>query len=315
LRHIGLYETHSAKAKTTYSLFADFFAASVSNLVLLAVGIGPVMYSLDHPDPLTQTLIFCKVRGYVFQICLMFSRWFVAFACIDRYALSSSSVRLRTFANARIAYRAIITTIVFWSIVSTHRLIFYEIKGNICGIVTNTGAAIYQTLYVTIGGGIFPATIMIICALLIRRNLVNKRQRRQLQSIAVYSTEQQRQQESMDKQVLNLLFIQIVCYIVFTTPQLVELTYNTVSSTIPNVSADQLAIDKIIACLAELMLYVFPVTSFYLYTFSSRTFRSELVEILRLIHIAYKERSKSRIAPVIHTTAIDCRIKNPQTTL
>ncbi|CAF1126543.1 unnamed protein product [Adineta steineri] len=275
-----------------------FFAASISNLATLIVGVGPGVYSLDYPDLLIHSLYFCKIRGYLFQIGLMVSRWFVVFACIDRYTQSSDNARLRNFASARMSIRSIIGIIIFWSIICTHRLIFYEIKGTICGIVTNFGAALYHALYVTIGGGILPAGIMIGCALLIRRNLARKRQRRQQQVTTVASIEHGRQKRSLDHQVLNLLLIQSACYIVLTTPQVVNLLYSTASSTIPNRTADTLAINGLLAFVAELMLYIFPVASFYLYTLTARTFRGELIKIFRSLPIPGMRCGATQIAPV-----------------
>ncbi|CAF1569899.1 unnamed protein product, partial [Rotaria sordida] len=112
----------------------------------LIIGIGPVLYTLNNPDPQIQSLLFCKLRGYIFQICLMLSRWFVAFACIDRFALTSDKINLRNFAKPRIAHRIIIIIIIFWSIICSHRLIFYEIKGNFCGIINNMAAALYHSV-------------------------------------------------------------------------------------------------------------------------------------------------------------------------
>ncbi len=68
--------------------FIDFFAASLDHLMTLMIGIGPEMYTLNHPDPQLQSLLFCKLRNYLFQICLMLSRYYISFACIDRYALT-----------------------------------------------------------------------------------------------------------------------------------------------------------------------------------------------------------------------------------
>jgi hypothetical protein len=241
----------------------------------LIVGIGPAMYSLNNPNPQIQSLVFCKIRGYIFQICLMLSRWFVAFACIDRYAITSDKVRRRNFAQRKIAYRVIILIIIFWSIICSHRLIFYEIKGSLCGIVNNIGAAFYHSIYVIVGGGICPAMIMIVCACLIRRNLARKQQRRTQLSLG------DQQRNSLDQQVLNILFIQIICYIIFTIPQLCNLVFAAVSITNFNPSSDYLAVEEFVAFIAELMLYLFPVTSFYLYTLTSRTFRSELKKCIR----------------------------------
>jgi hypothetical protein len=258
----------------------DFFAASIDHLFTLIIGIGPSLYSLNHPNPQIQSLAFCKVQGYLFQISLMLSRWFVAFACIDRYALTSEKVQLRNFASRKIAHRIMVVIILIWSIICSHRLIFYHIKGNFCGIVTHMGAALYHSAYVIIGGGILPTMIMIICACFIRQNLAHKQQRH----IRISSSN--RAERPFDQQVLKILFIQIIFYVIFIIPQLGNLVFNTISVTIPNRSADHLAIEKFVTFIAEFMLYLFPVTSFYLYTLTSRTFRKELMKYFRTTHIA-----------------------------
>jgi len=282
-------------------LFTDFFAASIDHLLTLIIGIGPPLYSLNHPNPQIQSLSFCKIRGYLFQISLMLSRWYVAFACIDRYALTSEKVRLRNFASKKIAHRVIVIIILFWSIICSHRLIFYEIQGNICGIVTNMGAALYHSAYVIIGGGILPTMIMITCACFIRRNLSHKQQRR-IQFSSMRNVE-----NSFDQQVLKILFIQIICYIIFIIPQMGNLVFNTISVTIPNRSSDHLAIEQFVTFIAEFMLYLFPVTSFYLYTLNSRTFRKELLKSFGTTHIPC---CRNEILPMGGTTAVDYHLEN-----
>ena len=256
------------------SCFQDFFAASVDHLLTLLVGVVPIVYSLNHPNPQIQSLIFCKIRGYLFQITLMLSRWYVAFACIDRYALTSNKVRLRNFANNKFAYRIIVIVVLVWCIICSHRLIFYEIKGNLCGIVNNTIAALYQSAYVIIGGGILPVLIMIICACLIRKNLFEKKERR-AEHVRSYA---QRQQQTIDNQILRILLIQIICYIIFILPQMSYVVFNGISLTMLKQSSEHLAIEQFVLFIAECVLYMFPVTSFYLYTLTSKTFRKELLK-------------------------------------
>ncbi|CAF4616540.1 unnamed protein product [Rotaria sp. Silwood2] len=255
----------------------------------LILGIGTSFYGLNNPDPQIESLLFCKVRGYIFQICLMLSRWFVAFACIDRYASTSDKIHLRNFAKPKIAYRIIIIIIIFWSIICSHRLIFYEIKGNFCGIINNIAAALYHSLYVTIGGGIFPSMIMIICAYLIRRNLAQRQKKRIQLALGNY------QRNPVDQQVLNILFVQIISYIIFTTPQLCNLIFNTISIMSPDHTSDELTFESFLTFLAEFMLYLFPVTSFYLYTLTSRTFRKELIDFFRLLLVSCR---KNQIIPI-----------------
>ena len=208
----------------------------------------------------------------------MLSRWFVAFACIDRYMLTSERVSRRNLATKKNSYRIIAAIIFVWSIICTHRLIFYEIQGDLCRIMSHLGAAFYHSTYVIIGGGLFPAAIMLVCAYLIRQNL-RRKSRRQLQ----WTASGQRR-NALDDQVHQLLFIQSISYIVFTLPQLANLLFNAVAIRTPNRSEEHLAIERFFNFFAELMLYLFPVTSFYLYTLTSRTFRAEFFSIFRSRH-------------------------------
>jgi H+/gluconate symporter-like permease len=163
------------------------------------------------------------------------------------------------------------------------------------------GAALYHSAYVIIGGGILPTMIMTICACFIRQNLAHKQQRR----MQIASTH--RAERSFDQQVLKILFIQIIFYVLFIIPQLGNLVFNTISVTIPNRSADHLAIEQFVTFIAEFMLYLFPVTSFYLYTLTSRTFRKELMKYFRTMHIPC---FRNRIVPTGVTTAVDHHLGN-----
>ncbi|CAF2475938.1 unnamed protein product [Rotaria sp. Silwood2] len=103
----------------------------------------------------------------------------------------------------------------------------------------------------------------------------------------------------MDNQVAAILYVQIVCYVILMTPQMGNVTYSAIVSTIPNRSINSLAVDRIIAFLAELMMYVFPVFAFYLYTLSSPTFRSELWTIMRSALAFCSQGQNRRINPII----------------
>ncbi|CAF2044974.1 unnamed protein product [Rotaria magnacalcarata] len=159
----------------TTSCSIYFSTASIDHLLALLVSNGTTFYSMNNSDSLTQSIIFCKLRSYIFQICLIISRWFIVFACIDRFALTSSKFQFRKFSKPKLPYRAVII-IIFWFIICSYRPIFYEIDGNLCVIVTNMAAALYHSLYVIVGGGTLPAMIMIVCGCLIRRNLAHKQQ-------------------------------------------------------------------------------------------------------------------------------------------
>ncbi|CAF1465415.1 unnamed protein product, partial [Rotaria sordida] len=151
-----------------------------------------------------------------------------------------------------------------------------------------------------------PAMIMIICAYFIRRNLAHKHQRRAQLSLGDY------QRNRLDQQVLKILFVQIICYIIFTSPQLCSLVFSTISITISNRSSDQSAIESFLNFLAELMLYLFPVTSFYLYTLTSRRFRKELIDFFRLLLVSC---GGNRIVPIAAASIPRHRIEHNETTI
>lgn len=267
----------------------------------LTVGISPALYGLGRPSPQIQSLFFCKIWGYLFQISLMLSRWFVACASMDRYALTSDKVRLRNFAERKTAYWMIFGIIIVWSIICSHRLIFYEIQNNICGILNNMGAALYHSIYVIIGGGILPTIIMVTCSLLIRRNLTERHQRR------MHLSRGHRHENTTNKQLLKLLYTQIIFYVIIIIPQLCNLVFATISITISNRSMEYVAIQQFVAFIAELLLYLFPVTSFYLYTLTSRTFRKELMNfVYSITHIW----CRNRVIPALDTVLVDYRLAN-----
>lgn len=275
----------------------DFLATSVNNIVSLGVGVCPVLYSLDNPDPLIASNLFCKVRGYFLQISLMVSRWFISFACIDRYILASNKRRLLPFAQVHVACKCIAGIVIFWFGLASHRLVFYEVKGSLCAIISKPAAALFHTIYVLLGGGVLPTTIMIFCAYKIRKYLRVRQEKKHKNVRIQILLNHQKQQEAMDNHVMMILYVQIISYIILMTPQMGNVTYNAIMSTKTNRNIEMLAIDRMFAFLAELMMYIFPVMSFYLYTLSSPSFRSELCHAIHEILGRFSDRFQRQIGP------------------
>src|SRR5579871_282881 len=110
-------------------------------MIGLGFASGTALYGLDHVDPTTTILAFCKIRLYIIQSTAMMYRWCFTIACIDRYALSSANARLRNFATVYIAHRVVIVIILIWIVLPVHILIVYNLKENICGAVYSQIAA------------------------------------------------------------------------------------------------------------------------------------------------------------------------------
>ena len=271
-------------------------------IINLGLGIGSSMYTLDHVDPNTSILAFCKMRIYLSQAVSLTYRWSLTVACFDRYARSATNVRLRNFARVRIARRVVGTLVIVWLILPVHTLIFYNLKAGACGILYNNTAALYHSIFSTMVSCILPTSIMFTCALFIRRNLALKRQRH-LPVVSLQRgirDEVEHSNHTRDKQVLMMLFTQVMVYVVSVTPLMIIYIYTAVTLNISNKSVERITIERFAAFTAEAMIYLFPASSFYLYTMSSRTFRNELIRLLRSALSCRRLINIQRIEPITH---------------
>jgi hypothetical protein len=241
-------------------------------LITLLMGVIPYIYSLDHENPYTTIVIFCKIRSYILQSNTMMCRWGLAAASFDRYALTSTNARLRNFATVRIARRVIAVIIIVWLLLPIQILVFFNLRQGRCGILYDVGVSLYFSSYTLITGSILPVSIMIICAVLVRSNLVLRRQRR--------------------RELTKLV------YIMTQTPWMLLLFYSAATIYVSNRSADRMAIEGFLNFATELVIYLLPALSFYLYTLASRTFREEL---MKLLHFPVQRRQinvTNRIHPL-----------------
>jgi hypothetical protein len=125
------------------------------------------IYSLDHDDPYTTNVVFCKMRTYVLQSSSMMYRWCLTAACFDRCILTLTNARLRNFATVRIARRVIAVIIIVWLLLPAQALVLFNLRGNSCGILYSVAASLYFSCYTIITGSILPVSIMIVCTIFI----------------------------------------------------------------------------------------------------------------------------------------------------
>jgi hypothetical protein len=280
----------------------DFLAASVSMMVTVTVGFPPHIYSIDSPHPGEKYSMFCKIRGYMAQSSTMMYRWFMCMACIDRCIVSSNNLNLREFSNPRMACSVIIKIIIIWSILCLHNLFFLDIKANLC---TNSTIvfAVYHGLFTMIFGGFLPLLTMIVCIIFIRYNLASKRARRRRNTYRSNEDESVRLLTTRDQQVLLMLFIQVGFYIISTIPWIIFLVYSSHTRRIINKSINRIAIERFVRYLTEIIILMYPALSFYIYTLTSHTFRSELVDIICRLFTG-RNRSQHDSRPVLIQTEV-----------
>ncbi|CAF1263359.1 unnamed protein product [Adineta ricciae] len=266
----------------TMSCCVYFSVGSVPMLISLLFGTLPHLYALS-------------VHSMTFMY-----RWLLAAACFDRYVLTSTNNRLRNLASVRIAYRVIVINSIIWLVLPIQILILFNVRDNKCGIVYDINAALYFSCYVLIFGCCLPITIMIICAMLIHRNLRLKRQRRLELSLHGHNGEQNAEKKR-DQQVFAMLLLQAVVFIVTLTPWTILNFYNALTIYITNKSTDRVAIEQFIAYIAEIIIVFFPATSFYVYTMVSKAFRIELKKLFSHLLLIFKcKRHPNRIHALVN---------------
>lgn len=274
-------------------------------VIHLCIGMGSALYALNHVDPVLTILAYCKMRIYLMQSTAMMYRWCFVLACFDRFALSSTNARLRSFATVRVARRVVAIIISVWIVLPVHTLIFYILKGGNCGPLGSYAEALYHSLFTTITGCVLPILFMVSFTLLMYRNLVLKRQRRQqnIRETSARTNPTVDVQQKRDQQALMMLLIQVVVYTILTVPLMGFYFYSAISLGIPNKSPDRLAIEKFVQFVGETMADCFPFLSFYLYTLVSHTFRDELIKLLRPLIKKFKCLDDNTHVEVTKTTS------------
>lgn len=251
-------------------------AASLCGLIGLNFSTIPVVYALDHPNPLTSSLIFCQLQFYFRHSFNQMMRTFFIFACADRYAISSNNVRIRSFSRYQIAVRVILCVPIFWFLLSIFPIMLRSLDNGTCGGKEGL-PSIILSVYIAIAVGIVPLLCMIIFGLLMAKNLKNIRTRVRPSVNLGPAIHHARKR---DRDMFKMLLVEIICYITTTAPLAVNLIYQSATQTAMK-SIEQQRIESFITYLTgAFLLYFNNSLSFWTYIITSRSFRLEFKNLL-----------------------------------
>ncbi|CAF0901797.1 unnamed protein product [Adineta steineri] len=179
------------------SLYLLFGA--IANIVNVNIAIIPLINALlNPPDPFTQSLVLCRVRGYLIHISNHYFRTLVILACIDRYAMTSMRASIRNWSSLKVARRAIPLAFISWLLIASHILVFEDIQNGRCFVF-----GLYGTVFsfYNIIINILPGCFMLVTGFLTMRNIHRSRMR-------INPTEQiTNRRRLVDKKELDLLKI------------------------------------------------------------------------------------------------------------
>lgn len=285
----------------TNSCSVYFITTSIFNLLVIIFGITAVLLTSYLPnESALNSAIFCKIRAYIIHSFLMMSRSSVALACIDRFALSSRTVRIRRLNKFRIAVTLVVFISILWLIVPIHVLVLTDTQmpGYLCGAV-GTYLTVYSAYKIIVTA--IPLVIMVIFSWGAIQNVGYTRAR--VRPVVINTTMRMRRR---DMHLMTILIGEVVVYFLSTVwfplyTIYIAITVNTFKT------ADRLAIEGLIRYLVlSFLIYFSSCSIFYIHLLTSKVFRQECKQwILHLFKRNENDRDR-----VPQRTSLASNIRN-----
>ncbi|CAF1423718.1 unnamed protein product [Adineta ricciae] len=237
--------------------------ASIINILSILWGIIPSLYILDHTDPSTYSVVYCKLRLYTIHTILMIGRSLMVVACFDRYALCSHSNRLRLFCQTKIAIRVSLAHLIIWPLVTIHIPFLQQYIQNRC-YMPGINDIIYAS-YSTVVAGILPPVLMSIFSILTMRH-----RRELLTRLNAAGVNTKR-----DNAFMTMLVSQVIIYVITTGMYPAMTLYLSIIDGRAK-SIGQQQIETFLNFIAgSFLIYLNPASTFFIYFLAAKTFRRD----------------------------------------
>ncbi|CAF1403143.1 unnamed protein product [Adineta ricciae] len=176
--------------------FFLLISAIVRSVHIFSIGLSRILAVVFHIDLILASLVWCKMRSFIVQTGFCVSMTCECLAAIDRFLVSSRSVKLRRLSKIKRAYRISIGVISFWLLQNAPYFIFVNINSGICNIYNQfweiySNYIIYWFLLTAV-----PLIICILFGSLAYRNMQTLKSLNQLQGA--------------DRQLINMIIGQVV---------------------------------------------------------------------------------------------------------
>ncbi|CAF5028278.1 unnamed protein product [Rotaria sp. Silwood1] len=255
-----------------------FLCATIFDLLSIIFGVT-TRFANDHLGStlLNTNRVYCKLRASLVSAIPLVSMYLVLLSSVDRYMSSSMSVRLRSFSQMKIAYRAIIIAIVISFLSCSHILVSYDLRP-ICA--TRPGSyAMFDSMFVIFWLGVIPHISMLIFGFLTIMNIrrTKRRIRVQLQTInlTIYHQTQYFERKK-DKQLIIMMLCQVGLSSLLIMTRMISYAYYILK---PRATGYEGLVDTFLMSFTIILYYANFAKSFYIYTLSSHLFRSIFMAI------------------------------------
>ena len=260
-----------------------FFYASIAGLIALYSGLVSRIFAGFSLDKSATTEGLCPSRAFIVWVSTTASSWFLTYATVDRYCISCRNVNRRNMSNLRVAKRSMLITLVGASMVFGET--FYCYVPNLRNSpLTCYGRNLACRLYNEIASALFfvfiPSTIMLIFGFATVRNV-----RKLLLSISPTAITQgtARTIKKTDRQLIQMLIVQIILSIIFNIPLSVHRLYLTSTLSLTK-GPLRTAIENL--CFQTFYLFSFMTFGmpFYIYTLTGTVFKKECTDLFKIIY-------------------------------
>ena len=258
-----------------------FLALAVSNLfycgVILVYRLLADQYQID---PARNSNGLCKFIVYFNHLGIFLAPNFIVLASIDRWCVSSSSVRLRRFSSVKMARWMIFFTTMFLALVFINSTVAVDLQNTDpfgCSIRADTP---YKQIYVFIQAciaSVIPPCLMALFGLMTICNIKKIR-------VAPAAIAHDRR---TGNQLIRMLLLQVGTHIILNLPA--SITY--LMFVLPNTI--KYTPDFLVASLFSVLpFHVSYITAFFLYVVSAQVYRKELI---RLVNRIYRPNARNQV--------------------
>ena len=255
---------------------------TICNLICLNVGIIPVIFSLDHLDINNEYILACRIQFYIRHSFFQLMRTSKVLSCLDRYAICSSNIRIRSLSQRKIVRRLIGIFTLFWLSISIFFSLIRTIENHSCNIFNRVYSMIY-TIYYLIFAGILPPVFILILTILTMKNL--KQLRSRVQPIRRNPIGEMNRSERIvlrkrDQHILRMIFTEVSFYVISTSPFSIYLIYKTITDSTEK-NDERRQIESFINYLTQsFLMYLNTASPFYVYILTSPSFRKQFQQFL-----------------------------------
>jgi len=226
------------------------------------------------------SLLSCRLVSYIYFVCLALPPFFTVLACADRWAASSIEVNRRRFASTHMAKRLIPLTIIVGCLLYSYVLVTFSLDPNPPPPFCSVGVtyATFGLIFNLIIYCIIPPSLMAIFSVSIILNVLRKRDR-VMPAMHVVNAPANGRVIRRDRRRLSQMQVMLVC------ESIIECSF-TLPFGLINLVSRMVDNDEYFLTIygyVRLLIFFNYVSSFYIYTLSSKLYRNEFKKLWKKI--------------------------------